>query len=71
MAENTNEQPKQSVPGKPFSIRFPAEMWERLTAYAQEDERTLSGMVVWILRRYIAYREREAKQHDDGAAWRR
>ena len=45
-----------------ITIKAPAELHAALTAWAQEEERSLSGQVLYLLRRAVAERERRRRE---------
>jgi hypothetical protein len=42
------------------TYRMPKALHEQLRKFAQEDERSLSGEIIWILKRYVEEREGKA-----------
>ncbi|HKB48960.1 MAG TPA: Arc family DNA-binding protein [Ktedonobacterales bacterium] len=42
-----------------INVRFPADLIEELRRSARENERSLHGEILWILREYVARRKRE------------
>jgi hypothetical protein len=45
-------------------VRFPVDVWQDTKQFAQEDERSFNGEIIWILRDYAAKRKGE-KQKDE------
>ena len=39
--------------GRQFNVRFTEEEWARLSRAAEEEGRTIAGMIRWLLRKYI------------------
>lgn len=48
---------------KRFSIRFPLALLETLKELAKEDNRSINGEIVWILRTYVMQRKGEKKSN--------
>ena len=47
---------------KKVTFIYPVELLERLRRLAQEHQRSLTGELVWALRRYVAEHERERER---------
>lgn len=40
-----------------INTRYPADVYEAIKQFAQEDSRSFNNMVIWILRQYIQTRK--------------
>ena len=50
---------------KRFSVRFPLGVLEAIKQLAKEDNRSINSEIIWILRTYIAARQRKETHATD------
>jgi hypothetical protein len=55
---------KEKQSEQKIQVRFPVDVWQDIKQFAQEDERSFNGEVIWILRDYASKRK-GAKQKDE------
>jgi predicted transcriptional regulator len=55
--------PKGEKPGEKY-IRIPADLWERLAAFADAHDRSVSGEATWAIRQYVTEEEAKRKPED-------
>jgi len=48
---------------KPIQVRFPVDVWQDVKHYAQEDQRSFNGEIIWILRNFLA--TRKGQKHNE------
>ena len=44
-----------------INVRFPPELAAQVKALAQEENRSINGEILWVLREYLARRQRKQK----------